>query len=707
MISLGFDQASPVLKDLADRVEKIKPEPIYYFPYLERVLTEAWEQGHPEYPMEVKLPKPNKYLLKGDFEPAQVIRIEKPIMTDRGQPMWFENTMDQAWLRFGYSNLDARFISTQKLNMEYIHAFLGGASGHGKSVTLNSMMASLFYEYPPWELEVVLSDAKIVEFKKYGTTHLIPHISTIAATEDSDYVDSVLARAEREMTERAKIFANIGASNLKSFRKKTGLAYPRVVIVMDEVESTFRNAGRKAGRLAARIDAFARLGRAAGYHIFMATQNMSSDIPKSAVGQIRVRLCLGCSQNVSESILGNGGAAENYGHVGKVIANTEVLNGGNTYPHNIKFQTPYLDDDKDFPTEMEELERKGRESGYKRVLAFYDENDVKTIETFDPIVDAAIARMSTVGDAEGKGTPVVLGYPAFVTEDPDGLLKIRFDQKDIENVVLCSTQAERVGVFLHIFEHSLKHHFQILHYSTDEDMFAFTPSARNTIEVRDASVPPLTTLDSLVRKRLFLAYADNIAKNEGSVSFDRAIVEEQMRKDGIPQEHIGNSLMCRRAAVFYAIGGDPQHAMMWKPVAGMFKSFKDYYNECVRYKAIIEPITIAKFTKVVYFLGDLSKIIGYGRDNKSSLVTPLKKLLQDANRAGVLFVLYSRSLENLNELSSGLRYAIFDVPDAKDWGRLRTEAPMQLQPVLAVLYDVMNTMEPQLKFKRTLLREEF
>ena len=71
MISLGFDQASPVLKDLADRVEKIKPEPIYYFPYLERVLTEAWEQGHPEYPMEVKLPKPNKYLLKGDFEPAQ------------------------------------------------------------------------------------------------------------------------------------------------------------------------------------------------------------------------------------------------------------------------------------------------------------------------------------------------------------------------------------------------------------------------------------------------------------------------------------------------------------------------------------------------------------------------------------------------------------------------------------------------------------
>ena len=142
---------------------------------------------------------------------------------------------------------------------------------------------------------------------------------------------SVLQKAFDEMNERAKIFANIGASNLKSFRKKTGLAYPRVFIIMDEVESTFKMAGKQAGAIADLIDGFARLGRAAGYHIFMATQNMSADIPKSATGQIRNRMCLGCNQATSEAVLGNGGASENFGRIGRLVVNTEVLNGGDTY----------------------------------------------------------------------------------------------------------------------------------------------------------------------------------------------------------------------------------------------------------------------------------------------------------------------------------------------------------------------------------------
>ena len=69
-----------------------------------------------------------------------------------------------------------------------------------------------------------MSDAKIIEFKKYGVDHIIPHIATIAATEDADFVISVLDKAYTEMNERAKVLGNLGVSNLKSFRKKTGLA---------------------------------------------------------------------------------------------------------------------------------------------------------------------------------------------------------------------------------------------------------------------------------------------------------------------------------------------------------------------------------------------------------------------------------------------------------------------------------------------------
>lgn len=706
MTNLGFAEASPLITEMTEKAKKLRPEPVYFYPYLKRVLETRFEELKPEYPQDIRIAKENKYLLKGDYEPEKVIHLEEPIRREDGTPVWFGTTSGEAFLRFGYTNCDARYISQVKFDMEYIHGFLGGSSGHGKSVTINSMLGGLCYEYAPWEIELHLSDAKIIEFKKYGVGNLIPHISTIAATEDADFVISVLDKAYREMNERAKIFGNLGVSNLKSFRKKTGLAYPRVLIVMDEVESTFKLAGKKAPKIADYIDGFARLGRAAGYHIFMATQNMSSDIPKSATGQIRVRMCLGANQVTSESVLGNNGACDNFGRIGMLIVNTEVLNGGNTLPANVKFQTPFLTDD-NFVEEMKELETYGQNVGFKKALAFYDEEDIKTIKVYDGIMDQTFARMRRDGEMSQGKTQLLLGYPAFVSDDPDGLLKLELNHKDVENIVVLSTQNERIGAHLHNIAYSIKDSWNILHYGSDVEMFQYTPTALANEEARDATQRPLDGLDALVRKRLFIAYLDNLVRNEGSIDYKRDVVEGFFKNDGIPKEVWGNSLMCRRAAGFYSVQKDPMHSTMWKPVAGMFTSFKVYYDECVKYNAIIEPITVEKFSKVAYFLGDLSKIIGYGRDNNSKAVTALKKLMQDCNRAGVVFILYGRSLEGLNELMSGLRYAIFDAPDGKDWGRLRQDAPTALSSKLAVLCDFMDTQNPQRKFKRTLLREEF
>ncbi len=712
MTNLSYIEAAELLQQIGPKdgssglIKKLKPTPVFFYPYLRRVIDERWKELNPQYPQEIKIPKANKYLLKGDFEPEYVIRLEEPVRMKDGTPMWFDNSADQIYPRFGYKNCDARYLSDVKFDMEFIHAFLGGSSGHGKSVTLNAMLASIFYCYAPWEVSVALSDAKIIEFKKYGVNHLIPHIFAIAATEDASFVISVLDKAYTEMNERAKIFGSLGVSNLKSFRKKTGLAYPRVLIVMDEVESTFKLAGKQAAKIADYIDGFARLGRAAGYHLCLATQNLSADIPKSATGQIRIRLCLGANQTTSEAVLGNTGATDNFGRIGRLISNVDVLNGGNTFPSNIKYQTPFLTDD-DFEGEMEELETLGRQVGFQPTLAFYDEEDMKTIAVYKDIMDKALARMAKAGEITPTSSPVLLGYPAFVTPDPDGLLKLVFDHKDVENVAICSTQTERVAAHLHNFAYSLKNNWNILHYSSDTEMFEYTPTALDKQEARDATARPLQGLDALVRKRLFLAYVDGLVREEGSVQYNPAKVEEIFAKDKIPKEVWGNSLMCRRAVGFYAVQKDPTHASMWTPVKGMFNNFKDYYDECVKYNAIIEPITVAKFSKVVYFIGDLSKIIGYGRDNNGKAITALKKVMQDCNRAAVVFIIYSRSMENLNDLLSGLRYVIFDTPDGKDWGRMRTEAPVSQSGKLAILYDSLNTQNPQRKFKRTLLREEF
>lgn len=210
-----------------------------------------------------------------------------------------------------------------------------------------------------------------------------------------------------------------------------------------------------------------------------------------------------------------------------------------------------------------------------------------------------------------------------------------------------------------------------------------------------------------MRKRLLVSQVDNLAKDEGGITYKREAIEKLFAKENIPKEHWGNGLMCRRAAALSIIASDPAYATTWNPVKAYFPSFASLYKEFVNHNAIIEPVSVQKFGKVIYFLGDLSKIIGYGRDNSAKCVTPLKKLMQDCNRAGVVFVLYTRSIEGLNDLNSGLRYAIFDTPDSRDWGRLRVDAPTSVNGRLAVLYDSMNTANPLRKFKRTLLREEF
>lgn len=699
-----FDEVANIAGKFNEAYKDLKPTPVFFYPYLKRVLETRFKELNPQFPMDIKIPKSNKALLKGDFEPEKVIHLEESLRREDGTPIWFGTTASEMFLRFGYKNLDARYISDAKMDMEFIHAFLGGSSGHGKSVTINSMLAGLFYEYAPWELQVHMSDAKIIEFKKYGVGNIIPHISTIAATEDADFVISVLGKAFDEMNQRAKIFGNIGVSNLKSFRKKTGLAYPRVLIVMDEVESTFKLAGKQAGKIADYIDGFARLGRAAGYHIFMATQNMSSDIPKSATGQIRIRCCLGANETTSEAVLGNSGATDNFGRIGRLIVNTEVLNGGKTFPHNITYQTPFLTDD-NFGDEMKELEMLGRKVEYSQPLSFYDEEDIKTVDSFRPVIDSTLAKLSKRNDTV-KGLPVILGYPAFVTDDPDGLLKVFFEFKDIENMVICSSQVDRISAHLANMAHSLKNSASILHYSSDVDMFKWTPMALTNEECRDATTSPLDVLDSVIKKRLFLLQVDNLAKNESRVKYSQENVEAIFSRDGIPKEAWDNSLMFRRATVFYAAQKQANFASIWKDVAHQFPSFKQFYENCVRYNSIITPMTTQSFGKIVFFIGDLSKILGYGRDSKSAPVTKLKKTLQDASRAGVVFVLYTRSMENLNDLYSGLRYAIFDSPESKDWGRLRAEPPVKLSSKLGVLYDTQNVDFPQRKFKTTLLVEE-
>ena len=172
------------------------------------------------YPYKVGIPKSLNAMLEGDFEPAYTITVTKPVQGIYTQN-WFGDTIDGFYLHgCGYVNGDNRYLAKQKLDDADIHMILAGATGQGKSVTLNSIILTACSEYAPWELNLTMCDAKIVEFKTYATKFPMPHIRSIAATGDADYLISVLANLHNEMQVMNSVFTVAGVKNIKSFRKK-------------------------------------------------------------------------------------------------------------------------------------------------------------------------------------------------------------------------------------------------------------------------------------------------------------------------------------------------------------------------------------------------------------------------------------------------------------------------------------------------------
>ena len=328
------------------------------------------------FPYEVKIPKSLQEMIDGDFEPKKLLRINEPIKGPYSN-IWFGDTTDGIFFRWGYVNGDSRKISTEGLNDKTVHGFLGGATGTGKSVTMNAIIFGACMEYPPWELTLTLSDAKIVEFKTIATSQPMPHIDIVAATSDVDYMLSMLEEKRKEMKLRQSVFTKAAKvfgrpiKNIMEFREVTGLCMPRVMMVFDECTAMFQNAGKRANKIGEAIDNIARLGRNAGFHLLLASQEISSDLPDKTMANLTLRGAMGCTGPISEKILGNDEAVMNLGQKGKLITNTSASQKNNK-PLNVAIRVPWLP-----PESLNEIAnctiKLGKELGVTPVMRFYDE----------------------------------------------------------------------------------------------------------------------------------------------------------------------------------------------------------------------------------------------------------------------------------------------------------------------------------------------
>ena len=178
------------------------------------------------------------------------------------------------------------------------HLMIAGATGSGKSVCINSIIASILYSKSPKDVRLIMVDPKVVELKIFNA---LPHMLIPVVTEPKK-VPAALKWLLREMEQRYQMFAKENVRNILGFnaRKKNPAAaipatdaqgalagidpldgvaipdrLPYIVAIIDELADLMMVAPAEIETCIARL---AQLARAAGIHLIIATQRPSVNV---------------------------------------------------------------------------------------------------------------------------------------------------------------------------------------------------------------------------------------------------------------------------------------------------------------------------------------------------------------------------------------------------------------------------------------------
>lgn len=181
------------------------------------------------------------------------------------------------------------------------HLLIAGATGSGKSVCVNTLIASLLLSHTPETLKLVLVDPKRVEMTQYRG---LPHLATPVVM-DAERVVGVLQWAVREMDRRYRAFAEQGARHLAAYNRlmeERGQArLPFLVIVIDELADLMMLAPEETERLITRL---AQLARATGIHLVLATQRPSVDVVTGLIkANFPSRIAFAVSSSVDSRVI--------------------------------------------------------------------------------------------------------------------------------------------------------------------------------------------------------------------------------------------------------------------------------------------------------------------------------------------------------------------------------------------------------------------
>ncbi len=151
------------------------------------------------------------------------------------------------------------------------HLLIAGATGAGKSVAINTIIASLLFNATPEEVRLLMVDPKRIELSGYEG---IPHLLHPVVVEPK-LASRALMWAVREMERRYKLLEEMKVKSFDSYNEVSEEKLPFIVIIVDELADLMMVASKDVEASIARL---AQMARAAGMHLILATQRPSVDV---------------------------------------------------------------------------------------------------------------------------------------------------------------------------------------------------------------------------------------------------------------------------------------------------------------------------------------------------------------------------------------------------------------------------------------------
>ena len=249
------------------------------------------------------------------------------------------------------------------------HLLVAGTTGSGKSVFINTLLASLLYKFSPKQLKLILIDPKMLELSVYND---IAHLLTPVVTEPKKAIIA-LKWVCKEMERRYSLMNEEGTRSLEGYNQQSSEPLPYIIVFIDEMADLMMTAGKEVEHYVQRL---AQMARACGIHVVMATQRPSVDI---ITGSIKANFPSRISFQVaskydSRTILGEIGAEQ-------LLGNGDMLmskNGSNL----IRYQSAFISD-----KEVNKLIKEIKSSQKVEYLHELDEIIKHGDENFDTLND--------------------------------------------------------------------------------------------------------------------------------------------------------------------------------------------------------------------------------------------------------------------------------------------------------------------------------